>query len=192
MTITSTQLGSTSILDNHKPQDSCKHVKGEQDDTCSQYKPPQDPTKDYNLDNQANYEKSLSGIVPIHHPTSWPPSWSPAPPPKTRIPLWRPSSTSPSDERGDTAVQYELPAPNDTLESGIGGLIGEEGEEMSLRVESNHWETLEVLMEDGPPGPDPPGGTSGPYEAPGTSPPDPNRMAVRRNLIKESSRDCCI
>ena len=31
-----TQLGSTSILDNHKPQDSYNHVMGEQGDTCSQ------------------------------------------------------------------------------------------------------------------------------------------------------------
>ena len=48
MTITSTQLGSTSILDNHKPLDSYNYVMGEQDDTCSQYKPLLDRTKDYN------------------------------------------------------------------------------------------------------------------------------------------------
>ena len=39
MTITSTQLGSTSILDNHKLPGSYNYVMGEQDDICSQYKP---------------------------------------------------------------------------------------------------------------------------------------------------------
>ena len=54
MTITSTQLGSTSILDNHKPQDSYSYVRDEKDDTYSQYKPSPDWTKDYNLDSQVN------------------------------------------------------------------------------------------------------------------------------------------
>ena len=169
MTITSTQLGSTSILDNHGPQDSYKNVKDEQDDTCSQYKPLQGQTKDYNLDNQANCEIPLSGTKPTPPPIPWLPPWSPAPPPKSRSPLWWPSSTSPSDKRGDTAVQNELPSPNDTLESSVGGPTGEEGGEVFPRVESNHLEMSEVPTEDGPPGPDPPRGISGPCEAPGTS-----------------------
>ena len=187
MTITSTQLGSTSILDNHKPPDSYSYVMDEQDDTCSQYKPLRDRTKDYNSDNQENCEIPLSGIMPTPPPTPWTPPWSPAPPPTLRSPLWRPSSTSPSDERGDSAVQIELPSPNDTSEFGVGGPIGEDGGEVSLKADSNQRETAEVVMEGGPPDPGPLGGTSGPSEAPGTSPPDPSKTAVRMNLIKESS-----
>src|ERR1700679_3086225 len=61
MTITPTQLGSTSILDNHKPPDPYNYGEGEKDDTYSPYKPVQDQTKDYNSDNQANCETPISG-----------------------------------------------------------------------------------------------------------------------------------
>ena len=76
MTITSTQLESTSILDNHKPPGSYSCAMGEQDDTCSQYKPLQDRTKDYNLDSQANYEIPLFGTMPSPPPIPWMPPWS--------------------------------------------------------------------------------------------------------------------
>ena len=46
MTITPTQLGSTSILDNHKLPGSYSYVMDEQGDICSQYKPLLDRTKD--------------------------------------------------------------------------------------------------------------------------------------------------
>ena len=72
-------------------------------------------------------------------------------------------------------------------DTGVGGPTGEEGAVESLKVESNHLEMSEVLMEAGSPDPEPPGGTFGPGEAPGTSPPDLNKMAVRRNLINKSS-----
>ena len=126
MTIISTQLGSTSILDNHKLPGSYNCVMDEQDDICSQYKPLQDRTRDYSLDTQASCGIPLSGTMPTPPPIPWTPPWSPAPPPILRSPLWRPSSISPSDERGNTAVQNELPSPNDTSESGIGGLTGED------------------------------------------------------------------
>ena len=188
MTITSTQLGSTSILDNHKPPRSYSYVMGEQDDTYSQYKPLLDQTKDYNSDSQENCEIPLSGTKLAPPPKPWMPPLSPALPPTPRSPLWRPSSISPSDERGDTAVQNELPSPNDTSEFGVGGPIGDDGgEEVSLKAESNQRETVEVVMEGGPPDPGPPGGTSGPFEAPETSLPAPSRTAVRMNLINESS-----
>ena len=102
------------------------YVMGEQDDTYSQYKPLLDRTKDYNSDNQANCGILLSGTTPTPPPIPWTLPWSPAPPPIPRSPLWRPCSISPSDERGDTAVQNELPSPNDTLEFGVGGPIGED------------------------------------------------------------------
>ena len=143
MTIMSTQLGSTSILDNHKLQDSYNYVMGEQDDTCSQYKQLQDRTKGYNSDNQVNCEILLSDTMPTPLPTLRMPPLSPALPPKPRSPLWRPSSISPSDKRGDTAVQNEWPSSNNTLESGVGGPTGDEGVVESLRVESNHLETSE-------------------------------------------------
>ena len=119
MTITPTQLGSTSILDNHKPPDSYSYVMDEQDGTCSQYKPLLDRTKDYNSDTQESCEIPLSGITPIPPPTPWTPPWFPVPPPTLKSPLWLPSSTSPNDERGDNAVQNELASPNDTSEFGI-------------------------------------------------------------------------
>ena len=187
MTITPTQLGSTSILDNHKPPDSYSYVMGEQDDTCSQYKPLLGRTKDYNSDIQENCEIPLSGTMPTPPPTPWMPPWSPALPPTPESPLWRPSSISPNDERGDNAVQNELPSPNDTSELGVVGPIGEDGGEESLKAESNQRETAEVVMEGEPPDPGPPGGTSGTFEEPGTSPPAPSKTAVRMNLINESS-----
>ena len=187
MTIMSTQLGSTSILDNHKLPGSYSYVKGEQDDTYSQYKPLLDRTKDHNLDSQANCEIPLFSTRPTPPPVSWMLPWSPAPPPILRSLLWWPSSISPSDERGDTTVQNKSLSPNDTSEFGVAGPIGEDGEEVSPRAESSQWEMAEVAMEGGPPDPDPPRGTSGPCEAPETSPPDPSRTAVRMNLINASS-----
>ena len=92
MTITSTQLGSTSILDNHKLPDFYNCVMGEQGDTCSQDKPLQDQTKDYNSDSQANCGILLSSTVPTPPPIPWTLPWSPALPPTPRSPLWRPSS----------------------------------------------------------------------------------------------------
>ena len=187
MTITPTQLGSTSILDNHKLLDFYNYGEDERDDTYSQYRPLQGQTMDYNSDNQENCEIPLSGIMPTPPPISWTLPWSPAPLPTPRSPLWRPSSTSPNDERGNSAVQNELPSPNDTSEFDVGGPTGEDGGEESLKADSNQRETAEVVMEGGPPDPGPPGGTSGPFEEPGTSPPDPSKTAVRMNLIKESS-----
>ena len=187
MTITSTQLGSTSILDNHKLPGSYNCVMDEQDDTYSQYKPLLDWTKDYNSDTQANCEIPLSGIMLTPPPIPWTPPWSPVLPLIPRSPLWQPSSISPSDERGDTAVQNELPAPNDTSEFGVGGLTGEDRGEVSLKEDSNQREMAEVVKEGGPPDPGPPGGTSGPFKVPETSPPAPSMTAVRRNLINESS-----
>ena len=188
MTITSTELGSTSILDNHKLLGSYSYEEGEKDNIYSQYRPAQDLTKDYNSGNQANCGIPLSCTKPAPPPIPWTPPWSPAPPPIPRSPLWRPSSISPSDERGNTAVQNELPSPNDTSEFGVGGPIGDDGgEEVSLKADSNQRETAEVEREEAPPDPGPPGGTSGPTKELGTSPPAPSKTAVRMNLINESS-----
>src|SRR6202034_1722377 len=187
MTITPTQLGSTSILDNHKPPDHYNYGEGEKDDTYSPYKPVQDQTKDYNSDNQANCETPISCKSSAPPPISCTPPRFPAPSPIPRSPLWRPSSTSPSDERGDIAVQNELPSQNDISESGVVGPIGEDGGEESLKADSHQRETAEVEGEDGPPDPGPPGGTSGPGEELGTLPPAPSKTAVRMNLINESS-----
>ena len=187
MTIISTQLGSTSILDNHKPPGSYSYVKDEQDGTYSQYKPLLDWTKDYNSDSQANCETPSPCTRPTPPPIPWMLPWSPAPPPNPRSPLWRPSSISPSDKRGNIAVQNELPSPKNTSEFGVGGPTWEDGGEVSPRADSNQWETAEVVMEGTPPDPGPLRGTSGPFEAPETLPPAPNKMAVRRNLINESS-----
>src|SRR6202789_3552894 len=133
MIITPTQLGSTSILDNHKPPDPYNYGEGEKDDTYSPYKPVQDQTKDYNSDNQANCGKPISYRSSTPPPISCTPPRFPAPSPTPRSPLWRPSSTSPSAERGDTAVQNELPSPNDTSEFGVGGPTGEDGGEEALK-----------------------------------------------------------
>ena len=183
----STQLDSTSILDNHKPQDFYKNVKDEQDDTCSPYRLLQGPTKVHNPDSPGNCERSLSYTMTTPLPEDLLPPSYPAPVPRSRTLLWWPSSISPSAEMGDNTVQYELPTPYNTSESGIWGPTGEDGGEESPKVESNQLEMLVVLMEGGPPNPGPLGGTSGPFEAPETSPLDPNKTAVRRNLIKESS-----
>src|ERR1700728_3003137 len=187
MTITSTQLGSTSILDHHMPPDPYNCGEGEKDDTYSPCKPVQDQTKGYNSDNQANCGTRISCKSSTPLPISDTPPMSPAPSPTPRSPLWRPSSISPSAERGDNAVQNELPSPNDTSEFGVGGPTGEDGGEESLKAESNQRETAEVLMEAASPDPGPPGGTSGPGEELGPSPPAPSKTAVRMNLIKESS-----
>ena len=187
MTITPTQLGSTSILSNHKLQDSYNYVKDEQDDTCSPYKPLPDPTKVHNSGSPGNCERSLSYTMTTPLPEVLLLPSYPAPVPSSKTPQWQPSSASPSDEMGDIVAQYELPVTNDTSVLGVLGPIGEEGGEESLRAESNQLETMEVLTEGGPPNPGPLGGTSGPSGAPEPSPPDPNKTAVRRNLINESS-----
>ena len=88
---------------------------------------------------------------------------------------------------GDITVQNELPSPNDTSEFGVGGPIGEDGGEVSLKADSNQWETVEVEMEGAPPDPGRPGGTSGPFKAPEMSLLAPSKTAVRMNLINKSS-----
>ena len=150
MTIMSTQLGSTSILDNYKPQDSYNYVEGEQDDTYSLYKPPLDLPRVHNSDNPENCGKSLSYtmITPLPEVLLLP-SY-PAPVPLSKTLQWYPSSTSLGNKMGNIAAQYKLPVTNNTLVFGISGLTGEEGGEESLKAESNQLEMTEVLMEGAP------------------------------------------
>ena len=66
MTITPTQLGSTSILDNHKLQDFDKNVEDDQDAPCSPYTPSLEMTRGHNSRTRTNCGAPLYDAFPIH------------------------------------------------------------------------------------------------------------------------------
>ena len=64
MTIMPTQLGSNSIINNHKPQDYNKSEGDDQDDTCSSYKPSLEITKDCNSGSCHKHNSQLEDVTP--------------------------------------------------------------------------------------------------------------------------------
>jgi hypothetical protein len=188
VTITPTQLESTSYLDNHMLLGSYKHVKDDPDDTDYPYTPSPGKTKGRNGDNQTYCDAPLSDASLTPLPTaSLPPPYPDSPPTPGSL-IWPPSSIASSDEKDDTAVLKERDGhSDDTAECGEWGLEGGGVEGASLKAESSQLETIEVLGEGGPPGPAPLGGSSGPSEELGPDPPIPTKKEEMRNLIKDSS-----
>ena len=92
MTIMSTQLESTSILDNHQPQDCDMSEGDDQDDTHSSYKPSPETTKGCNSDNQTYCDSPLCGESPISPPLLSLPPLYPESPLFGETPLWPASS----------------------------------------------------------------------------------------------------
>ena len=189
----STQLGSTSILDNHKLQDCDMSEGDDQDDTCSSYKPSPEMTKGCNSDSQTYCDSPLCGELPTPPPLLSLPPLYPYSPLSTRTWWWWPSPTALISLKDNTTVPKELPSPVNTLVNSVQGLGEEGGEGESPKVESNQPEKREELGEGGPPDPGPLGGTSGPSELPDPGClPAPNKTAVRRNLINKTSWVYCI
>ena len=188
MTITPTQLESTSTLGNHKLQDYSKNVGDDQDASCSPYKPSPEMTTGCNSRTRTNCGALLYDASPTHpQPASLPPSY-PESPLSGETPLLLTSSTAVTSWKDNTAIPKESTSPADTSVNGVWGPGEEGGEGEPPKAASNQPVTIEVLGEGGPPDPGPCGGTSGPSGPldPGDLP-DPNRIAERRNLITKSS-----
>ena len=184
----STNPSSTKVLNNHKLPDCDKNGGDDPDASDSVYTPSLERTMGRNSRTRTSCAVPLYGTSPTPpRLSSLPPSYPESPlSPKTT--LSPDASTASTSWKDDTAVPKEWPSLADILENGVWG-PGEEGGVGGLpRAESNQREMTEVLGEVGPPDPGPPGGTSGPWEPPDPgSLPAPNKMAERRNLIRESS-----
>ena len=188
MTITPTNFRSTRVLDNHKLQGSYRKGEDDQDASDSLYKPLWEKTKHHNSDTQIGCDAPKYDASPTPpQPASLPPSY-PESPLSPGIPLLPAASTASTSWKVDTAVPKEWTSLADTSVNGIWGPEEEEGVGGPPKAESNQRETTEVLGEGGPPDPGPRGGTSGPSDPPGPEDlPVLNKMAERRNLIRETS-----
>ena len=80
MTIKPTQLESTSILGNHKPQDCDRSEEGDQDASCSPYKPSLEMTMGRNSHTRTNCGAPLYDASPVRpQPVSLPPLYPESP-----------------------------------------------------------------------------------------------------------------
>ena len=188
MTITPTNCRSTRVLDNHKLQGSYRNEEDDLDASGSVYTPSWERTMGRNSRTRTNCGAPLCDASPI------PPQLASLPPSYPDSPLYSKTPRSPASSiastswKDDTAVPKEWPSLVDTLVNGVWG-PGEEGGVGGLpKVESNQQETTEVLGEGGLPDPGPPRGTSESSVPPTPADlPAPNKMAERRNLMRESS-----
>ena len=139
MTITPTQLESTSNLDNHKLLDCNRNEGDDQDASYSPYKPSLETTKGHNSHNQTNCDVPICGAsLTPPQPCSLPPSY-PLSPLSPGTWQWWPSSIALTSWKDDTAVPKESPSPADTSVNGVWGPGEKGGEGESLSGLNSHW-----------------------------------------------------